>query len=234
MRENGDSHVLADEVLDGGDVIDFKHHVEIVDGHAEAFEMRHKQIAGARIREPQNHFFFFDVGKRHGILFRERIVVRHHTDDIIRIEKLGADSGVVDIALDDCEVQLIIGEHIIKIIYCISYNCYAYAGVCVSVFGEHLGDDAAFRGMCDSHPDFGHVLFLIGDRLLHFLIQRLDALGVFDCNFPFGRQFQLPFAAVEDFDSEVLLEQGDVMADGRLCEGQLLGSPCEVLFFIYG
>ena len=39
VRENGDTHILADEVLDGGDVVDFEHHVEIVDGHAEAFQM---------------------------------------------------------------------------------------------------------------------------------------------------------------------------------------------------
>lgn len=175
-------------------------------------------------------FFFFDVGERHGILFCERIVVRHHADDIIRVEKLGADPGIVDIALDDCEVQFVIREHIIKIIYRISYNCYAYAGICVPVFGKHLGDDAAFRSVCDSHPDFGHMLFLVGDLLLHFLIQRLDALGILDHDFPFGRQFQLSFAAVEDFDSEILLEQGDVMADGGLCERKLLGSPCEILF----
>ena len=39
VRENGNAHVFADEILDGGDVIHFEHYVEIVDRHAEAFKM---------------------------------------------------------------------------------------------------------------------------------------------------------------------------------------------------
>ena len=87
--------------------------------------------------------------------------------------------------------------------------------------------------MGDSHFNFCHMLFFVGDCLPHFLIKCLNPFCVFDDNFSFGRQFQLTFAPVKNFDSELLFQKSNVMAYGGLCKRENFRCSCEILFFVY-
>ena len=49
VRKDRDAHILADQVLDGGDVVDLDYHVEVVDVDAHAFKVRNKEIPCAGV-----------------------------------------------------------------------------------------------------------------------------------------------------------------------------------------
>ena len=71
--------------------------------------------------------------ERDGPLPRERIVHRHNAREIVRVQQHGGEARIAVRAVHDGEIQLVIFQHIIKIIYGICRNCNENPAVMVSV-----------------------------------------------------------------------------------------------------
>ena len=160
------------------------------------------------------------------------MVVRHHADEVVRIEQERRDARIARPALHDGQIDAVIGQHFIKILNGISKDRYASpVSAGARVLAEDLGDDARLGRVGDPDPDAGHFPGGVGELLAHLVVQRLDAPGVFQGDFPLRGGPKGLFSAHEELRAEVFLEGGDVMGDRGLGEGERLGGLGEVLLF---
>jgi len=90
--------------------------------------------------------------------------------------------------------------------------------VLAAVFCQHLRDRVALGRVRDADGQAGDVLLLVGQRLLHSLVQRLNAAGVFQHRFALARRLHAALAAQKQMHAQFLLELPDMVADRRLCE----------------
>ena len=74
-RKNRHAEILADQVLDGRDVVDLHCHIESVDAHAETQKVRFEELSCGRRGKAQDHALFFKVLQRYHRVAREGIVV---------------------------------------------------------------------------------------------------------------------------------------------------------------
>ena len=82
-------------------------------------------------------------------------------------------------SVHNSQIDLVIIQHIIKIIYGIRNNCYWKIIIRIAATGQNLRDQVAFRGVGDADADFGQLFSGIIDLRLHLSIQRFDPSGIF-------------------------------------------------------
>ena len=159
-------------------------------------------------------------------------MVGYRQDQGIRVQHDGIKVVIHDLSLDNCQVQLVSFQLIIKIIYGVRNNRYAAACVQAAVTCQDLHHDIALRGVGDSDGQPGDVTLLIAQTLLQILVERLNSFGVLYRNFPFLRQFQGAFPPNEERCAQILFQLADMLADRRLRQGKQLGRLCKTACLI--
>ena len=94
----------------------------------------------------------------------------HNTHQIICSQHQGTEGMPGWSAVYDGQINLIIIQHIIKIIYGIRNNRYGKIIVSIAAAGQHFRDQITFGGVCDADADLGQLFSGIVDLCFHFSI----------------------------------------------------------------
>ena len=73
-------------------------------------------------------------------------------------------------SVHNSQIDLVIIQHIIKIIYGISNNRYGKIIVSIAAAGQHFRDQITFGGVCDADADLCQLFSGVVDLCFHFSI----------------------------------------------------------------
>ena len=219
LGQYGNAEVPADQILDGGDVVDLQNHVEIVDAQVLAFQTGHEEVAGAGVRQTEDHLLLLQFADGHQAPVGQPVPRRDRQHQTVRVQNQVFQTGVVDLALYDGEIQLVILEHVVQIALRIRDDLDGHAAAAVHVPGQRFGNGVALRRVGDAHGQGGQLALFTGQVLAQIVVEGQHPPGVLDDHLALVGHVQLVVRPLKNAHVQFALQRADVLAHGGLGQG---------------
>ena len=223
VADDRDPQVEGHQLFDGGDVVDLDDDVEVLDALEVALEIALEEAAGACALGAEDELLALELFQADAAALGKPVLGGDHQAEVVGVQQHRHKGGAVDIPLDDGDVGGKGVQHIINCIYGVGNDINVHVGVAVAVGGDDLGQQVLPHGGGDGDGQVFDVFAAVFERLVGCGGDSPGAAGVFLQNQPFRRQNQLFFVFIEDLNAIFLFQHLNVVADGRLGQGQLFG-----------